>query len=454
MKNNHGSGSAAHAMTWHGCAEFVTSALLVIGLLAIPVIVAPTAVQAGEIAIGISVGIAPPPLPVYVQPPIPGPGYIWTPGYWAYDPDDGYYWVPGTWVLAPEIGLLWTPGYWGWEGAAFFWHPGYWGHHIGFYGGVDYGYGYPGEGFYGGEWRGGSFFYNRSVNNFGREHFSNVYYRPVHSDFGSRRVSYNGGAGGLNVRPGRNDFVAQHERHFDATPVQRQHQTMAHGDRSQFANVNHGAPQVAATRRPGSFSGSDAVRATRAGGEVRPSGNRAMGGGNRPGGEINPNNNRSTERGGSAGPARANRTGGEINPNNNRPMERGGSAGPTHANRGAGEANPTYDRPYDRPMERGGSAGPTHANRGAGEANPNANRPMERGAPRQTMTPHSNPPAPHSNEARQERSAPPQMHSTPPPRNEGGRGQSASHEPPRQPQQHNSKPPESGHGGHGTGESR
>ena len=29
---------------------------------------------------------------------LPGPGYIWTPGYWAYDPADGYYWVPGTWV--------------------------------------------------------------------------------------------------------------------------------------------------------------------------------------------------------------------------------------------------------------------------------------------------------------------------------------------------------------------
>ena len=51
----------------------------------------------------ISVGIAPPPLPVYEQPYCPGPGYIWTPGYWAYGPD-GYFWVPGTWVLAPQVG--------------------------------------------------------------------------------------------------------------------------------------------------------------------------------------------------------------------------------------------------------------------------------------------------------------------------------------------------------------
>ena len=32
----------------------------------------------------LSITIAPPALPVYVQPPIPAPGYIWTPGYWAY----------------------------------------------------------------------------------------------------------------------------------------------------------------------------------------------------------------------------------------------------------------------------------------------------------------------------------------------------------------------------------
>jgi hypothetical protein len=48
-------------------------------------------------------------LPVYDQPPIPEPGYIWTPGYWAWDDDSGYYWVPGTWVLPPEPALLWTP---------------------------------------------------------------------------------------------------------------------------------------------------------------------------------------------------------------------------------------------------------------------------------------------------------------------------------------------------------
>src|SRR5437762_14137426 len=71
-----------------------------------------SAASSAQIGIGISVRVGPPVLPVYAQPICPGPGYIWTPGYWAYG-DEGYYWVPGTWVMAPEPGLLWTPGYWG-----------------------------------------------------------------------------------------------------------------------------------------------------------------------------------------------------------------------------------------------------------------------------------------------------------------------------------------------------
>jgi WXXGXW repeat (2 copies) len=39
--------------------------------------------------IGISVSFGPPALPIYEQPICPGDGYIWTPGYWAWDGDDG-----------------------------------------------------------------------------------------------------------------------------------------------------------------------------------------------------------------------------------------------------------------------------------------------------------------------------------------------------------------------------
>ena len=41
----------------------------------------------GQMAIGVDITIAPPALPVYVQPPLPADGYIWVPGYWAYGPD-------------------------------------------------------------------------------------------------------------------------------------------------------------------------------------------------------------------------------------------------------------------------------------------------------------------------------------------------------------------------------
>ena len=99
-----------------------------------------------QIAIGISVNVAPPALPVYVQPPIPSPGYIWAPGYWAWDDEVGYYWVPGTWVSPPGEGLLWTPGYWGWTDGVYSFHAGYWGPTVGFYGGVAYGFGYTGVG--------------------------------------------------------------------------------------------------------------------------------------------------------------------------------------------------------------------------------------------------------------------------------------------------------------------
>ncbi len=125
-------------------------------------------------------------------------------------------------------------------------------------------------GFEGGEWRGRDFFYNRSVNNFGAAHFTNVYDRPVVNNFAVNRVSYNGGAGGLSARPTAGELAAEHDQHIEATSLQQQHEVAAHGDRSQFASVNHGVPGVAATGRPGEFKGSGVVHSTRAGGAVNP----------------------------------------------------------------------------------------------------------------------------------------------------------------------------------------
>ena len=97
---------------------------------------------------------------------MPGPGYLWSPGNWSWDEERAdYYWVPGTWVEPPRPGLLWTPGYWGAFAGGFIFHPGYWGDRVGFYGGINYGFGYGGVGYEGGRWDHGQFFYNRTVNN-------------------------------------------------------------------------------------------------------------------------------------------------------------------------------------------------------------------------------------------------------------------------------------------------
>jgi WXXGXW repeat (2 copies) len=211
----------------------------------------------------ISVVIAPPPLPIYAQPLCPAPGYIWAPGYWAYGPD-GYFWVPGTWVLAPEVGFLWTPGYWGWGGAAYVWHAGYWGPQVGFYGGINYGFGYTGYGYEGGYWRNGGFYYNRAVNNVNVTNIHNTYNTTVVNNVTVNRVSYNGGNGGINARPNAAQEAASRERHIAATSAQTQHEQMARADRAQWASVNHGRPEVAATPKPAAFHGTGVVAAKNA----------------------------------------------------------------------------------------------------------------------------------------------------------------------------------------------
>jgi hypothetical protein len=205
-----------------------------------------------DVAIGVSINLAPPVLPVYVQPACPDVGYIWTPGYWAYG-DEGYYWVPGTWVQPPTVGLLWTPGYWGFVGGAYAWHAGYWGPHVGFYGGVNYGFGYGGVGFEGGEWRGNAFFYNRAVANVSSVTTVNVYNRTVVNNVNT--VSFNGGAGGLTARPTQGEMLAEHEHHVGVTPLQQQHEHAALQNVSLRASVNGGHPGIAATAHAGEFAG-------------------------------------------------------------------------------------------------------------------------------------------------------------------------------------------------------
>jgi len=233
--------------------NLIRTLIVALSFAAVPV------VSQAELFVGVSVNLAPPALPVYVQPPCPAPGYIWMPGYWAWD--DDYYWVPGTWVLAPAVGLLWTPGYWGWAEGVYVWNAGYWGPHVGFYGGINYGFGYGGVGYEGGYWRGSQFYYNRSVTNINTTNITNVYNRTVVNNVNITRVSFNGGAGGVQARPTSVQLAAQHERHLGLTPVQRQQEHEARGNSALRAAANGGHPAIAATPRAGVFSGHGVVAA-------------------------------------------------------------------------------------------------------------------------------------------------------------------------------------------------
>ena len=236
---------------------FIRSLLLVLTLLVVP--------AASSAAVYVSVDIAPPPIPVYEQPFVPGPGYIWVPGYWAYGPD-GYYWVPGTWVLAPYVGALWTPGYWGWNGLAFIWNAGYWGPHIGFYGGINYGCGYFGHGYEGGYWNHGVFSYNTAVTNVNTTYIHNTYNRTVVENTSNlSRVSFHGGSGGTTAQPTALERTAASDRHTPATSTQVRHERLAGSDRAQLASVNHGTPALAVTPKAAAFTSQNAGPANVAG---------------------------------------------------------------------------------------------------------------------------------------------------------------------------------------------
>jgi len=208
-----------------------------------------------DVGVGVTVGFAPPEIPLYTQPPCPATGYIWTPGYWAYSGDDeDYYWVPGTWVLAPSPGLLWTPGYWAVIDDDYVWHEGYWAPHVGFYGGINYGFGYFGVGFAGGYWRDRDFYYNRAVTNVTNVSVTNVYNSTViNNRYDGSRASFNGG-NGTHARPTPAELIAAREPHRGFTPPQRLQAESARKVPGLLASANHGHPSVAATARPGLFN--------------------------------------------------------------------------------------------------------------------------------------------------------------------------------------------------------
>jgi hypothetical protein len=134
----------------------------------------------------------PPPLRDESQPRDPGDNSRWTPGSWYYDSGQSdYYWVPGVWVTPPH-GELWTPPYWQYDSGRYQWHHGYWGPHVGFYGGINYGFGY-----------------------FGRGYHSS----PIKS---GNRLSYNGGPGRIPRKPTPEELAANRDKHIGALRAQLQ----------------------------------------------------------------------------------------------------------------------------------------------------------------------------------------------------------------------------------------
>jgi hypothetical protein len=222
-------------------------------MLALVLVIVPASSNAGVL---ISIGVEPPALPVYEQPPCPEPGLMWTPGYWAYDQEEqgGYYWVPGAWVPAPYEGALWTPGYWGWERGRYYFHEGYWGRHVGYYGGVNYGFGYGGIGFSGGEWRGRDFHYNTYVMHVDRRYIHHTFedHQRVERGWVDRnsRAGYYGGPHGIHHDPGSEERFAEHEDHRGMSDIQRHHMDASRGDRGSFASRNGGRPEHGGVDRP------------------------------------------------------------------------------------------------------------------------------------------------------------------------------------------------------------
>jgi hypothetical protein len=182
-------------------------------------------------------------------------------------------------VLAPQVGYLWTPPWWGWGGSAYIFHAGYWGPTVGFYGGINYGFGYFGRGFEGGRWQGDHFFYNRSVVNINVVNIHNVYNETVVNRGVENRVSYNGGQGGITARATPQEEAAEREHHLPPIAAQTEHIQQARANPQLRASANQGRPPIAATDRPAAFTGNNVVAARAAGAPWHPPANAP---GNRP----------------------------------------------------------------------------------------------------------------------------------------------------------------------------
>src|SRR5207248_1468717 len=209
--------------------------------------------------VDISVNFAPPVLPVVEQPPCPVEGYLWTPGYWGYE--DDYYWVPGAWVAPPSVGLLWTPAWWGWNNGAYVFNQGYWGPTVGFYGGINYGYGYTGNGYWGGRWSGNTFQYNTAVTRVNTNVVHNTYINnSVNKQVTANRASFNGPNGVNAQETAAQKAAAANAKKVGPTSQQLGRQQAAAKDQNLRASVNKGKPNADAIKSFNKTEGAGAAQ--------------------------------------------------------------------------------------------------------------------------------------------------------------------------------------------------
>jgi WXXGXW repeat (2 copies) len=67
---------------------------------------------------------APPAARVEVIPAPPGPHYVWTPGYYAWN--GGWVWIGGRYVVRPRAKAVWVGGHWAPHGHGYVWIGGGW----------------------------------------------------------------------------------------------------------------------------------------------------------------------------------------------------------------------------------------------------------------------------------------------------------------------------------------
>ena len=89
----------------------------------------------------------------------------------------------------------------------------------GYYGGINYGFGYNGLGYQGGRWDSGRFFYNTAVNNIGAATSPMFTPRPSSTTRPINNTSFNGGPGGVVAKPTNEELLAAKEPRVKATPA-------------------------------------------------------------------------------------------------------------------------------------------------------------------------------------------------------------------------------------------